>query len=103
MDTTEQNDLPSNRADFSDCNTLDEKLEKHEQNIKETIDRAQQGDLINLSDLMADVEQLHAEADDAEADAAEKLYEALEDADIETEMVLAPVVVAERDVEGAAQ
>jgi len=61
MDATDEN-LPSNKADFSDCETLSEKLEKHEQNVEETMERAEQGETINLSDLLADAEQLHIEA-----------------------------------------
>jgi hypothetical protein len=55
-------DLPSNRADFSDCETLEEKAEKHRENVEETMDRAKEGETINLSDLMADGEEIHAEA-----------------------------------------
>lgn len=104
MDATEH-DLPSNRADFSDCETLDEKLEKHEQNVEATLDRARQGETVNLSDLMADAEQLHREAantvhEDDVADAEEEIAEAVED-DVETETLLAPVVVTDQsDPEG---
>lgn len=101
MTTTD--DIPSNRADFSDCQTLDEKLERHEQNVEETLERAKQGDVVNLSDLMADAEQLHREADEADTDATAQIVDAIEDEDVEAETLLAPVAVASRDVEGAAQ
>lgn len=57
----QHNDQPSNKADFSDCDTFEEKVEKHNQNVQETMDRAKEGETINLSDLMADREQLHIE------------------------------------------
>ena len=65
MDAADEN-LPSNKADFSNCDTLAEKLEKHEQNVEETMDRAEQGETINRSDLLADAEQLHIEAVEGE-------------------------------------
>ncbi|WP_207587198.1 hypothetical protein [Halomontanus rarus] len=52
---------PTNKADFSDCDTFEEKVEKHNQNVAETMDRAKQGETINLTDLLGDKEQLHIE------------------------------------------
>lgn len=52
---------PYNRADFSDDDSFQEKVEKHNENVAETMDRAKDGDTINLSDLIADKEQLHIE------------------------------------------
>lgn len=100
MDATDH-DLPSNRADFSDCDTLDEKLE---QNVEQTLYRARQGERFNLSDLMADAEQLHREVDEADADPVQQFTEAVEPADdVDTATLLEPVVVADGDDGGAAQ
>lgn len=52
---------PSNRADFSEDDSFEEKVEKHNKNVAETMDRAKDGETINLTDLLADKEQLHIE------------------------------------------
>jgi flagellar hook-basal body complex protein FliE len=59
--TKENEELPSNKADFSDYETFKEKVEKHSQNVNETMERAKQGEEINLTDLMADAQKLPKE------------------------------------------
>lgn len=58
---TEQDESLTNKADFSDCETLEEKIEKHNENVAETMERAKDGETINLTDLLGQREQLHIE------------------------------------------
>jgi hypothetical protein len=59
--TKENEELPSNKADFSDCETFKKKVEKHSQNVNETMERAKQGERINLTDLIGDTQKLQKE------------------------------------------
>ena len=57
----QHNEHPSNRADFAEDDSFEEKVEKHNENVAETMDRAKDGETINLTDLLIDKEQLHIE------------------------------------------
>ncbi len=51
----------SNRAGFKDSDPLEVKIEKHNQNVSDTMARAQLGAVINLTDLMIDQERIYEE------------------------------------------
>lgn len=54
-------DTPNNKAGFEDSDSFEEKVEKHNQNVQETMEKARNGETVNLTDMLADKEQLHLE------------------------------------------
>lgn len=54
-------DTPSNRAGFKDSDSIEIKIEKHNENVSETMARAKLGEVINLTDLMIDQGQIYKE------------------------------------------
>jgi len=58
-------DLPSNRAGFKDSDPLEKKIEKHNRNVEDTMNRAKLGAVINLTDLMIDHEKIYEEIVDS--------------------------------------
>ena len=57
----QHNEHPSNRADFAEDDSFEEKVEKHNENVQKTMDHAKDGETINLTDLLIDKEELHIE------------------------------------------
>lgn len=47
-----------NRAEIKETDTIQEAIKKHNGNINKTFDRAEKGEVINLTDLMIDKEQI---------------------------------------------
>jgi len=48
----------TNRADIKETDTIQEAIKKHNENLNKTFERAEKGEIINLTDLMIDKEQI---------------------------------------------